>query len=582
MEIDLDPALKPRQDRASLLERLRRAGQTPAPQESIRGVAVNQQILQDFRPIAQSLEWQISELYWAKQGVAPFVRSEVPFIINNNGRLSEDAAVLLFANCLETQTTNGPIRVLELGAGTGLFARYFLNSFRDICRQENRDFYDRLTYFISDRSLRACEQWLENGLFSEHTSRVVVGTCTGDRPTEFEALEGEITALTPLQAVFTNYVLDVMPAAIVRMGTTGPEQLCIRTLLTDNEALMSRYAGLTVPEVQRIAKSEDPAERAKLLPMLSVLEFEAQFSPVGEDQMPYLAEILQFGKNQERNLLNFGALQCLQRCLNALAAGGFVLMNDYGPTERDYASGHATTQRFGSSLALGLNFSFFEHHLVKSGYLWFAPDDNERGIHARMVCQRELPRTREMFLKRFSSESLKFFESPIEAATRHQAAGRNDQALEYYRQALERNPHNWHLIGQAAEFVSLQLRNFDAGLQLIRSALEHNPRYSTWLWNVLGDCLFCLERFSEAHEAYEEAWAINPDDARTNFNLSYTLSQMGRYEESLRVIAHALANDPQAIYRERLLNKQQQILASISAQEISERDRLLKRAAVFS
>jgi tetratricopeptide (TPR) repeat protein len=582
MEIDQDPGVKPRQDKASLLERLRREGQTPAPQESIRSVAVNRQILQDFRPIAQSLEWEISDLYWAKQGVAPFVRSEVPFIINNNGRLSEDAAVLLFANCLETQTTNGPIRVLELGAGTGLFARYFLNSFRDICRQENHDFYDRLTYFISDRSPRACEQWLENGLFSEHTAHVVVGTCTGDRPTEFEALRGEIAALTPLQAVFTNYVLDVMPAAIVKVGATGPEQLCIRTLLTDNEAAISQCAGLTLPEVQRIAKSEDPAERDKLLTILSVLEFEAQFIPVSEDQIPYLAEILEFGKNQERNLLNYGALQCLQGCLNALAAGGFVLINDYGPTERDYASGHAITQRFGSSLALGLNFPFLEHHLVKSGYLWFAPEDNERGIHARMVYRRELPRTGEMLLKRFSSESLKFFESPIEAAVRHQAAGRNDQALEYYRQALERNPHNWHLIGQAAEFVSLQLRNFDAGLQLIRSALEQNPCYSTWLWNVLGDCLFCLERFSEAHEAYQESYAINPDDARTNFNLSYTLSQMGRYDESLRVIAHALANDPQAIYRERLLNKQQQILASISAAEISDRDRLLKRAAVLS
>lgn len=582
MEIYRDPALKARQDKASLLERLRREKPTTAPQEAIRGVAVNRLILQEFRPIVQSLEWQLSDLYWAKDGVAPFVRSEVPFIINNNGRLSEDAAVLLFENCLETQTTNGPIRVLELGAGTGLFARYFLNSFRDICRQENRDYYDRLTYFVSDRSQRACEQWLAKELFSEHTGHVVVGACTGDRPTEFGELREEIADLTPLQAVFANYVLDVMPSAIVTMGATGPEQLCIRTHLTHNEALISQYSGLTVAEVQVMAKSEDPAEQAKLLPILSVLEFETQFLPVREDKLPYLTEILEFGKNQERNLLNFGALQCLQKCLSALAAGGFLLMNDYGPTERDYAVGHAITQRFGSSLALGVNFPFLEHHLVKSGYLWFAPEDCERGIHARMLCRSELPRTRGCFLKRFSSESLKFFESPIEAAVRHQAAGRNDQALEYYRQALERNPHNWHLIGQAAEFVSLQLRNFEAGLQLIRSALEHNSCYSTWLWNVLGDCLFCLERFSEAHEAYEEAYAINPDDARTNFNLSYTLSQMGRYEESLRVIAHALANDPQAIYRERLLNKQQQILGSISAREISDRDRLLKRAAAFS
>lgn len=578
----MDSILKPRTDKTSLLDRLRRAGENRAPEESIRSVAVNRLTVQEFRPIVRSLEWQLSELYWAKDGVSPFVRSEVPFIINNNGRLSEDAAVVLFTNAIEARATTGPIRVLELGAGTGLFARYFLNSFRDLCRQENRDLYDRLTYFVSDRSKRACEQWQENGLFNDHSGHVVVGTCSGDDPTHFERLSGEAADLTPLQAVFTNYVLDVMPSAIVKVGTSGPEQLCIRTHLTHNESLISQYSDLTVSEVQSIAKSEDPREQAKLISILPVLEFEAQFLPVGEDKPPYLAEILDFGKNQERSLLNFGAIECLEKCLSALTEDGFVLLNDYGPTVRDYVAGHAMAQRFGSSLALGLDFPFLEHHLVKNGYIWLTPEDNERGIHARMVCRKDLSRTRQMFLRRFSNEALKSFETPIEAAARHQAAGRNDQALEYYRQALERNPHNWHLIGQAAEFVSLQLRDFTAGLELIRSALEHNPCYSTWLWNVLGDCLFCLERFGEAHEAYLEARAINADDARTNFNLSYTLSQMGRYQESLRVIAHALANDPQAIYRERLLNKQQQVLGLISAREISDRDRLLKRDAAFS
>jgi hypothetical protein len=52
----------------------------------------------------------------------------VPFVVNNNGRLSETAAALLFENCLEPGPPDGRIAVLEPAAGTGLFARYFLGS----------------------------------------------------------------------------------------------------------------------------------------------------------------------------------------------------------------------------------------------------------------------------------------------------------------------------------------------------------------------------------------------------------------------------------------------------------------------
>jgi tetratricopeptide (TPR) repeat protein len=199
-----------------------------------------------------------------------------------------------------------------------------------------------------------------------------------------------------------------------------------------------------------------------------------------------------------------------------------------------------------------------------------------------MICHAELPHTRDAFLKRYSNDAQKYFDTPLEEAMHHAAAGRNDQALESYRLALERSPRDWHLIGQAAEFVSLQLKNFEAGMELTCAALAFNPCYSTWLWNILGDCLFCMERFTEAHEAYLQAKAINADDPRTNFNLSYTLCQTGRYQEALLAIAHGLATDAQGLYRERLLNKQQQVLSLVSARDMNERERLQKRAAAFS
>jgi len=199
-----------------------------------------------------------------------------------------------------------------------------------------------------------------------------------------------------------------------------------------------------------------------------------------------------------------------------------------------------------------------------------------------MICHKDLPRTREAFTRRFSGEFADYFDGPARDARQHVPAGRNDKALESFRLALQRSPRDWPLLGQAAEFVGLQLREFHAGMELIRAALEQNPCYSAWLWNVLGDCLFCLERFTDAHDAYLQAQRIDSDDVRTSFNLSYTYFQMGRYLEALEVISRGLAADVQATYRERLLNKQAQILAAISAREINERERLLKRASAFA
>src|SRR5258705_7867458 len=87
------------------------------PEEALSRVRIQPHALQDFRSLTQSLEWELSELHWNRAGLLPFVESDVPFIINNTGRLSEHAAAVLFANCTDFDD-GGPITVLELGAGT--------------------------------------------------------------------------------------------------------------------------------------------------------------------------------------------------------------------------------------------------------------------------------------------------------------------------------------------------------------------------------------------------------------------------------------------------------------------------------
>ena len=548
--------------------------------EVMRNVSITRHTLEDFKPLTNSLGWQLSDLLWETAGVRPFIENEVPFVVTSNGRLSEDAAAVLFANCIDA-SPEGPIVVLELGAGSGLFARYFVDAFQAIAVQQGSDFGDRLVYLVSDRSARTVEHWMESRLFEHCGVRVIPGVCDARRPAAFQPADGSPMPADPLRAVFCNYSLDVLPASVVRQGQDGIEELSIRTSLVNDASLLAQYTRLAPTELSDLAASDDPSKLSAFLPLVSLLQLEAAFLPSNGARPRHADEALALVPGDAtRAIVNHGAIDCIEACTPLLSADGFVLVSDYGPVRPDQIAENAVVQRFGRTTALGINFPLLDHHFTRSGYTVLSPADDEQWpIHARLLSRRELPRTTDAFRAHFTLDAYAAREKPADEARLHRAAGRNDQALDAYRSALARRVHDWHLLGEVAEFVGLHLRDFASGVELARAAVALNPWYSCWLWNVLGDCLFCLERADEAHEAYVQAQRIDPRDARTNLNLSYTLFQRGSYPEALNAIATGLAADVRGQYRETLLQKQQQILASISARAAAEQERMARLPA---
>jgi tetratricopeptide (TPR) repeat protein len=562
-----------------LLSRLHLQGSAADAQRVLADVTVRSAVIEEFRPIADSLEWKLGELYWSREGVAPFVRNEVPYLVNNDGLASENAAVLLFAACRDAANLPSRIAVLELGGGLGLFARLFLESFARLCRQEGADYYDRLVYVASDGSRRTVERWREAGLFAGHEAHVVLGVCDGTRPSRIDSL-----AATPIpetwQAVICNYVLDVLPAAVVRRSATGYEQLCVRTRLLDDPTLVTQYTAAQPHEIQALATSDDPDTRHGLIPLMTVLDLESAFMPVAAPGLPYAEESLALMPDRQCFVVNHGAVASLETLRDLLASDGFILVNDYGPVHPEQVAAQSVPQRFGPTTAIGLNFPLLEALLTRRGFHIAAPSGDEtRAIHARLLSRRELPGVRQAFEGRFGSEAWSYLDTPMQEARACAAAGRRQEALEKYQTALSRQPRNWQIIGEAAEFVGLQLREFAAGVELARTALEFNPCYSSWLWNVLGDCLYCLQRVDDAHQAYLQAERIDATDPRALLNLAYTYHHLGHFETALEAVARGLSRDGLGQYRERLLERQQQILVALSARLNGEQDRLLRRAA---
>src|SRR5271169_468085 len=67
-------------------------------------------VIQEFVPLAESLEWELGQEYLRQRGNKAFISdaSPVPFVINNDGALSRNAADVFFTS-LEAAEKQGPL-----------------------------------------------------------------------------------------------------------------------------------------------------------------------------------------------------------------------------------------------------------------------------------------------------------------------------------------------------------------------------------------------------------------------------------------------------------------------------------------
>ncbi|MEJ2621167.1 MAG: SAM-dependent methyltransferase [Candidatus Thiodiazotropha sp.] len=542
-------------------------------QQVLGNTKVVRQVLQDFCPLAKSLEWELASLSWNDLGTLPFAKNEVPFFITNSGLLSEHAAVVLFESCKKAPPA-GQFHVLELGAGAGLFAQLFLEHFKALCQREEADYYDQLIYIVSDGSERTIEQWRERAIFENHAEHVKTMRCNARVVEEFAQFD-EI----PLRAVMGNYVLDVLPSTIIRQGDSEIEELNVRTHLVGDSSIVSQHTDLRYQQISDYARSQDLDQRRKLLPLVSLLELETSYKPIDPVLYDFAQEALRRQKELAAVVINYGAMACLGACINLLEDDGFILVNDYGLVDTAKVENNITTKRFGPTMSLGVNFPLLEAYMIAKGLRCIAPDnDLDAPIHSRLIARDGGQIAHDVFNSRFGRDGYSYFQQPILEAREHARAGRKSEALEAYKVAISRNQADWYCLGEAAEYIGLHLANQSAATALVQEAVRLNPWYSPWLWNVLGECLFAQDRFADAHEAYLQAQRIDPKDIRTNLNLSFTYARFLRFDKALEAIACGLSYDKNGVLREKLLEKQYQILNQLSLRDLGERERLSARS----
>ena len=101
------------------------------------------------------------------------------------------------------------------------------------------------------------------------------------------------------------------------------------------------------------------------------------------------------------------------------------------------------------------------------------------------------------------------------------------------------------VINNAKEMLATNRPN--EALSSIRSRLETDGSMNFELWSLCATTLYMIGHNNEALEAIEYAIAIGDDRAKTHFNHSQILKELGKIEQSLQSISNALISDPEHI-----------------------------------
>lgn len=520
--------------------------------------------LEPPQPVPQSLEWRLGARYWHHHGTAPFADGSVPYIINNSGWAPRAAAELILSVGKDLE---GPLVVVEVAAGSGVFALQVLDHVQKQSIALGLDVYKRLTWVCTDGAQRSVEAWSERQQFHRHQGRVLPMHTKAEHILDLSLPNGTLLGFV------ANYALDSLPAEIVRRdGARLHLQSCVFAEETDLE----RQLGMSLPEIREMVQDAEPSSLDSLMPLLERLEVQASFVHTKE-HVPHASEALD-SCGTDIAMVNIGALHFLEGALSRLSTGGFVLINDYGSTMRGEFERQTFVHRFGGTITCALNFPHLDTWLSEHGCRVLKPkDDEQRTIHTRLAILGGQQSLENAFSRVFNDIQYVHADRVGSWTNSYIASGQVSEALEVFERHLKWCPTDWHKLAEAAQLLMQQFGQLSEALELAEEACRLNPWSSTLVWNVYGSILFSMGAFDQAERAWQSAADIWPGDPSIWLNFSYLYSAQGAYEKALSALAKGLARDRSGGFRAALLQKQSEILGIQYQQHSAYGDSLTRR-----
>lgn len=500
--------------------------------------------VEDFTPIWNCAALRIARSAWLNAGLEVFLRMDVPYGATSSGRLSDDAVQLLLE--VPKRAPNHQYRFLEIGAGSGLFAKLFL----DALAAQAPDIYRRCTYVVSDANAAMLESQARFGVLSAHAERIEtrVFDASLNWPTDFT---------NRFDAVFGAYILDSLPVEILSVGERGIKRMEARCLMESADAAAPLAAALKTPGF---------AQLSPFLPLRKKLKIQTRHTPVQPDDLPF-SHAIGPAKGEDIPMAHcHGALACMENISRSLRLQGFAMLSDYGTIAPREPSDTIEFQSFGASAAQAVNFFQLDQHFATHPEVSYLKPDTEEGhLITRLLYKGPSEDLFELVDLLFGEVRQRALRLPVDAARELLRANAFQAARRLYVKALELQPRNWSLAEEVAEHLLLAAENFEDAKALARFGLSLNP-YAPNLHRIYAQACFELSDITSAKTALEKCMLYAGDTAQSHLLEAKILTQSNNFKAALTAIAQGLAADFEAEQREVLLAQQEEILRAISHQ----------------
>jgi hypothetical protein len=176
-------------------------------------------IVEDWRDYDQGLITTLGARYFKAQGIKAYsisIGNPVP-----SGITTSYPHALSFIKVLKKNLVNYPshykLNILDLGSGSGLFARSLLEAARD------ENILDRICVILADLSANSLKEIKKLKIleeFKEHKNYELIQLDILD-PQNAKDLNNKIYFLPKISACTLNYIYDVMPTIILRPSKDG-------------------------------------------------------------------------------------------------------------------------------------------------------------------------------------------------------------------------------------------------------------------------------------------------------------------------------------------------------------------------
>ena len=482
-------------------------------------------VLERNVPLSQSVIWQLQRDYYVQRGLKAWSDDKVPAFITSNPFTAEMYARIAFGflrDCGEK-----PLRVLELGAGTGKFCYLFLRHFTELLHSEGIN-PQAIRYCMTDCAEPLIESWGGNPYLAEFVN---TGILKFEVLEIGERIESKFLADNGPFVVIANYVFDSLPqdAFVVRDGKMF-------------EALVSTTA---------------PAVASPSLSQLQLSYTNAELSPdrYRDPAWNYVLELYRNTLSAGTLLFPYSALTFLKEIIEQTDGPVLALVADKGfPHQEEGAlwQGAPTLEFHGSNcFSQMVNLDAIAKYFKNIGGEALMPEKHSSSLH---ICAflgkpaEQLPLTSAAYGEMrasFGPDDLFTLFAWLNAHMEEMSVPQILSALRLTRCDPIAFLRFFPILARQLRTVIVE-RN-DLRVAMMRVWANHFPVEASEN-EIAFDCgvvLLELRFYDEALAMFKESQKILGPSARTSYNLGLCAAGLGRTSEALDYMTEACNMDAQ-------------------------------------